>query len=215
MPADQPALDAVVRTEQFVDALATRAAAEFADTGDDVLAALLEEWRDDLRWPPASALVSDAEAIAALERGLAARRQNRRGLAVAGSVAAAVLALGGFGAMVGDAHPGDSLYGAHRVLFGEQPSVHDDQIELAAKNELAEVQQMIAQGQWDQAQDRLSAVSDTVQTVNDTNRKQNLIDQVNELNAKVATRDPNATLPPDPAVIPPSASVPASGPAGG
>ena len=69
-------------------------------------------------------------------------------------------------------------------------------IELTAKNELAEVQQMIAQGRWDQAQGKLAAVNDSVQNLNDNNRKHRLIDQVNRLNAKVATRDPDATVPP-------------------
>ncbi|KBU90244.1 hypothetical protein BA28_03992, partial [Mycobacterium tuberculosis NRITLD12] len=32
----------------------------------DALAALLGQWRDDLRWPPASALVSQDEAVAAM-----------------------------------------------------------------------------------------------------------------------------------------------------
>ncbi len=204
-PADLPGLDVLANTDRFFDALAARESVDFADSGDDELAALLVQWRDELSWPPASALVSDDEAIAALDSGLAARRLRRRGMMLTGSVAAAVLAFGGFGVMVGDAQPGDSLYGVHAVLFGEAPSVHDDQIELAAKTELAKVQQMIAQGEWQQAQDRLAAVNDTLQDVNDTNRKQNLIDQVNELNAKVSTHDPEATLP----AAPPSASAPA------
>jgi hypothetical protein len=216
-PADQPALGELARIDRFVDALAAREPVEFADPGDDVLAALLEEWRDELRWPPASALVSPDEAVAALNNGLAAARDRRRVLASIGSVAAAVLAFGGFGAMVGDARPGDPLYGIHTMLFGEPPSVHDEQIELSAKTELAKVQQMIAQGQWDQAQDRLAAVNDTVQTVNDTTRKQNLIDQVNQLNAKVVTHDPNATVAPSSVPNPggdaPSASATVSVPA--
>ncbi|MBV9352541.1 MAG: hypothetical protein JOZ23_13555, partial [Mycobacterium sp.] len=193
-PADQPTLEALAGTDRFLDALAAREPVEFTDPGDDVLAGLLEEWRDELRWPPASALVSDEEAIAALGSGLAARRYARRAPRVVGSVAAAMLALGGFGAMVGDAHPGDPLYGLHTLLFGELPSVHDDQVELSAKTELANIQQMITQGQWDQAQDRLAAVNDSVQSVNDSNRKQTLIDEVNQLNAKVANRNPNATV---------------------
>lgn len=216
-PADEPALEELARVDRFVDALAAREPVEFADPGDDVLAALLEEWRDELRWPPASALVSPDEAVAALSSGLAAARDRRRVLAAIGSVAAAVLAFGGFGAMVGDARPGDPLYGIHTMLFGEPPSVHDEQIELSAKTELAKVQQMIAQGEWDQAQDRLAAVNGTVQTVNDTTRKQNLIDQVNQLNAKVATHDPNATVAPgsvpNPGGDAPSASATVSVPA--
>jgi hypothetical protein len=205
-PADQPSLDAIARSDRFLDALATRKPVGVADPDEEVLAALLEEWRDDLRWPPASALVSEQEAVAALQRGLAARQRTRRALAMVGSVAAAALALGGFGAMVGAARPGDALYGVHTMLFGEPSSVHDDEVELAAKSELAKVQQMIAQGQWEQAQGKLAAVSNTVQTVNDSNRKQGLIDEVNQLNAKVASRDPNATPPPSS----PPTSVPAS-----
>jgi hypothetical protein len=214
-PADQPSLEAIACTDRFLDALATRESVDVADPDDEVLAALLEEWRDDLRWPPASALVSEQEAAAALQIGLAARQRTRRALAMVGSLAAAVLALGGFGAMVGTAHPGDALYGVHTMLFGEPSSAHDDAVELAAKTELAKVQQMITQGQWDQAQDKLAAVSSTVQSVNDSNRKQGLIDQVNQLNAKVATRDPNATLTPSPSpttgAVSPSASASVSG----
>lgn len=198
-PFDQPDLDALARSDRLLDALATRQPIEFSDfaePGDQELAALLADWRDELRWPPASGLVSDREAVAALERGRAARRHARRGLMLVGSVAAAVLALGGFGALVGGAQPGDPLYGVHTMLFGEPPSVHDDRVALAAKTELEQVQQMITQGQWQQAQSKLAAVSDNLQTVNDVGRKQDLIDQVKQLNAKVSTRDPNATAPP-------------------
>ncbi len=201
-PSDVPGLDVLGNTDRFFDLVGAGRSAEFADSGDDELAALLVQWRDELRWPAASALVSEEDASAALESGLAARRLRRRGMALTGSVAAAVLAFGGFGVMIGDAQPGDSLYSVHTLLFGEAPSVHDDQIELAAKTELAKVQQMIAQGEWQQAQDRLAAVNDTLQDVNDTSRKQNLIDQVNELNAKVSSHDPDATLPPAPASAP-------------
>lgn len=192
----QPDLAAVARTDRLLDALATRSPVDLSEPGDEALAALLADWRDDLRWPPASALVSDREALAALQQGLAERPPNRRRLALAGSVAAAVLTLGGFGAMVGGAQPGDALFGVHTLLFGEPASVHDDRVELAAKTEIEQVQQMINQGQWAQAQDKLASLSTSVQSVNDSTRKQNLIDQVNQLNAKVSTRDPNATAAP-------------------
>jgi hypothetical protein len=146
--------------------------------------------------PAASALCTEHEAVAALNRGLAARRRTRRGLALLGSVAATVLGIGGFAAVVGGAQPGDALYGVRTMLFGEPPGVHDDRIVLSAKTDLDVVQQMITQCQWDKAQDKLAAVNDNVQTVNDSSRKQDLIDQVNLLNAKVANRDRNATMPP-------------------
>ena len=74
--------------------------------------------------------------------------------------------------------------------------MHDDRIAVSAETDLDQVQQMIALGQWDQAQDKLAAVGDRVQTVRDGDRKQDLIDQMNLLHAKVANRDPNATVPP-------------------
>ena len=43
---------------------------------------------------------------------------------------------------------------------------------------------------------KLAAVGDRVQTVRDGDRKQDLIDQMNLLHAKVTNRDPNATVPP-------------------
>jgi hypothetical protein len=206
-PFDQPGPDELARTERLIDALATRRPVEFdddrdqedhGDPGDRALAALLADWRDELTSPSAWRWeldgCSEPAVVGALNRGLASRRRIRGGLALIGSVAATVLGIGGFGAMVGDAQPGEAFYGIHTVLFGELPSVHDDRIVLSAKTDLDVVAQMITQGQWDQAQDKLATVSDSVQTVNDSDRKQDLIDQVNLLNAKVANRNPNATV---------------------
>ena len=79
-------------------------------------------------------------------------------MAVVGSVAAALLCLGGFGAAVYGAGPGDALYGLRTMLFGEQQAAtRDYEVFLAAQTELAEVQQLIDQGQWTAAQDKLEA----------------------------------------------------------
>lgn len=192
---DRPPLDELSRTDLLLDALAEREEVDFADPRDDALAALLGQWRDDLRWPPASALVSQDEAVAALRAGVAQRRRARRSLAAVGSVAAALLVLSGFGAVVADARPGDLLYGLHAMMFNRS-RVSDDQIVLSAKANLAKVEQMIAQGQWAEAQDELAEVSSTAQAVTDGSRRQDLINEVNLLNTKVETRDPNATLRP-------------------
>jgi len=191
---DQPGLDEVARTDLLLDALAERADVRLADPDDDALAALLGDWRDDLRWPPASALVSQDEATEALIAGMSERRRARRGLAAVGSVAATLLALSGFGAVVADARPGDALYGLHKMMFDE-PRVNDDQIVLSAKADLAKVEQMIAQGQWVQAQTQLAEVSSTRQAVNDGSRRQDLLAEVNQLNSKVEKRDPRAEAP--------------------
>jgi len=191
---DQPALDEIAHTDLLLDALADRERIDLDDPRVDALAVLMGDWRDDLRWPPASALVSAEEAIEALRTGLAERRRTHRGLAAIGSVAATLLVLSGFGAFVADAHRGDPLYGLH-VMFFDAPRVNDDQITLSAKAELAKVQQMIDQGQWAQAQNQLAEVSSTVQSINDGNSRQNLLDEVTLLNTRVESRNPNATLP--------------------
>ncbi len=192
---DQPALDELARTDLLLDALAQREPVDVDDPEDDALAALLADWRDDLRWPPASALVSPEEAIEALQTGLADLGRGRRGLAAIGSVAATLLVLSGFGAVVVEARPGDALYGLHAMFF-DQPRVNDDSIMLSAKADLAKVQQMIDQGEWDQAHNQLAEVSSTVQSINDGAGKHDLMDEVNLLNTRVQSRNPNATLPP-------------------
>ena len=199
---DQPALDELVRSDLLLDALAERQPVDIDDPNEDALAALLEDWRDDLRWPPASALVSPEEAVEALRTGLADRGRGRRGLATIGSVAATLLVLSGFGAMVVEARPGNALYGLHAMFF-DQARVSDNQIELSAKAELAKVQQMIDQGQWDQAHNQLAEVSSAVQSMNDGASRHDLMEQVNLLNTRVETRDPNATLAP-PSAVPPA-----------
>ena len=199
---DQPALDELARTDLLLDALAERQPVDLDDSDDDALAALLAEWRDDLRWPPASALVSPEDAIEALRAGLAERGgHSRRGLAAIGSVAATLLVLSGFGAMVVEARPGDALYGLH-AMFYDQPKVNDQKIELSAKAELAKVQQLINEGQWAQAHNQLAEVSSAVQSMNDGASRSDLMDQVNLLNTRVESRDPNATLPPPAAPAP-------------
>jgi hypothetical protein len=208
---DQPSLDELARTDLLLDALAEREPVDADDPEDNALAALLGDWRDDLRWPPASALVSPEEAIEALQTGLADLRSNgggRRGLAAIGSVAATLLVLSGFGAVVVEARPGDALYGLHAMFF-DQPRVSDNSIELSAKADLAKVQQMIDQGEWDQAHSQLAEVSSTVQSIDDGAGKHDLMDEVNLLNTRVQSRNPNATVPP---AAPPSAG-PAAGPA--
>jgi hypothetical protein len=197
--SDRPALDELAHTDLLLDALAQRQLADsplgVKDPDDVALAALLEDWRDELRWPPASALVSPEQAVEALRTGLADRRRGRRGLAAIGSVAAALLVASGFGAVVVEARPGDALYGLHAMFF-DQRRVNDDSIVLSAKADLAKVQQMIDEGQWDQAHNQLAEVSSTVESVNDGASRHDLEDQVNLLNTRVQTRDPNATLPP-------------------
>jgi len=198
-PFDEPDPGAVARTERFIDALAKREpidvgdVADHGDTGNRALAGLLENWRDELRAPVPPGLCRDRDAVAALDRGMADRRRIRRRMAAVGALAAALLSVGGFVAMMGEAKPGDTLYGVHTKVLGEPVSVRDERIVRSAQNDMDSVEQMITLGQWDQAQDKLDRVSDRVQAVKDSDRKQDLVERVNLLNAKVANHDPNAT----------------------
>ncbi len=192
-----PSLNDINRADKFLDALAAEQPVFSTDRGDADLAFLLSGWRDEVRQVPMDHVVTPAEAGAALVDATAApSRRNRFGLAVVGSAAAAVLCLGGFGTAVFAAGPGDGLYPIRSMFFGDERATRDDAVVLAAQTELAQVQQLVDQGQWDQAQDKLAALSATVQSVDQVEQKQELIQQWNALTYKVVEQDPAATLPP-------------------
>ena len=188
-----PSLNEINRTDRFLDALANQQPVYSTDPSEAELAHLLAGWRDEIRTPPLMSPVTPRDAVVALTHSVESRRRTRTSMAIVGSVAAAVLCLGGFGAVVAGAGPGDPLYGLHTMLFGEE--TRTDQVALASQ-QLAEVQQLINEGQWQQAQDKLQAVTTTVATVNDVEQKQQLVTQWQGLTVKVDAKDPNATLPP-------------------
>lgn len=207
----EPSLDAVRLSDEFVDALAGGGSVAPHDVADSALAALLCEWRDEMRWPPATGLVSEPQAVAALNAGLSDKgkrdpmasldtpltaKRRQRGLSTIGAAAAAVLCVGGFGAVVSSAGPGDALYGLRTMVFGTPKQVREDQFALAARTELDQVQELIAQGDWQHAQEKLVAVSSQVESIDDVGQKQELVEQFNDLSAKVVGRDPAATAPP-------------------
>jgi hypothetical protein len=165
------------------------------DPGEAELAFLLSDWRDEIRDTPATTVVTPRDAAIALRGSLDSRKRTRTSLTLVGSAAAALLVLGGFSAAVYGAGPGDSLYGVRTQLFGEQPRERSDQVMLASQ-QLAEVQQLVEQGDWQQAQDRLQTLSTTVQSVDQVQDKQELVQQWNALAYKVVEQDPAATLPP-------------------
>jgi anti-sigma-D factor RsdA-like protein len=200
-----PSLNEINRTDRFLDSLASEQLVYSTDPGEAEMANLLAGWRDEVRMPPLMAPVTPRDAAVALQRAVDARKRTRTSMALVGSVAAAVLCLGGFGAVVAGAGPGDSLYGLHTMLFGEQPKTRTDQVSLASQ-QLAEVQQLIDEGHWQAAQDKLQAATTTVATVNNVEQKQELVDQWQQLTVKVDAQDANATLPPG--VPPPEMPVP-------
>lgn len=205
---DTPGIEAVNETDRLIDALGAGASMPAVDP----LASMLADWRDDARSVPPDGVVSVSQAAAALEGARRPTRtqtgQSRRtrfGITVLGAVAASLLCLGGFGAVIYGAGPGDPLYGLRTMLFGETTAARDEQVALAAQTKLAQVQQLIDEGQWEQAQTELATISTNVQTIENVDRKQELVEQWNQLTVKVVERDPEATLAPDapPPVLPP------------
>ncbi|UJL31324.1 hypothetical protein HZU38_13475 [Mycolicibacterium vanbaalenii] len=190
-----PSLNEINRTDQFLDALASQQPVYATDRGEAELAQLLAGWRDDVRETPMGHVMTAEDAAIALGRVTKPPRR-RLSLAVIGSAAAAVLAIGGVGAVVAGSGPGDALYGLRTMLFGEQAQTRDDAVILAAQTEMQQVQQLIEQGDWAGAQAKLEAVTTTVATVTDVERKQELVTQWQELTVKVEAQDPVATVPP-------------------
>ena len=152
-------LNAIARTDRYLDSLAAEQPVYATDPADAELANLMAGWRDDVRRPPAAGVVTQRDAEIVLARAVGARRRTRMSMAVVGSTAAALLCLGGFGAVVYGAGPGDALYGLRTSLFGEQQQTRTDQVALASQ-QLAEVQQLIDEGQWDAAQAKLRDAHD-------------------------------------------------------
>ncbi|OAN34453.1 anti-sigma-D factor RsdA [Mycolicibacterium iranicum] len=191
-----PSLNEINRTDQFLDALAAQQQPYVTDREEADLAQLLAGWRDDVRETPMGHVLSQQDAAAALDRVTRPAPRRRFSLAVVGSAAAAMLVIGGFGAVIAGSGPGDALYGLRTALFGEQAQTRDDAVILAAQTEMQQVQQLIEQGDWQGAQERLQAVTTTVATVGDVEQKQELIAQWQELTVKVEAQDPVATVPP-------------------
>ncbi|OBJ96469.1 hypothetical protein A5638_16360 [Mycolicibacterium fortuitum] len=197
-----PSLNEINRSEKFIEALSLERQVYATDREEAELAVLLAGWRDDARRTPMTGIATPREAVKALDKATGQGRA-RLPMALVGSMAAAVLCLGGFGAAVYGSGPGDALYGVRGLVFGSAPVTRDVGVELAS-SELKQVQQLIDEGQWEQAQQKLQTITTTVATVDDEQRKQELVDQWQQLSVKVENRDPNATVPPDapPVVLP-------------
>ncbi|UXA14790.1 hypothetical protein KXD97_14105 [Mycobacterium sp. SMC-8] len=191
-----PSLNEINRTDQFLDALAAQQQPYSTDHGEAELAHLLAGWRDDVRETPMGHVLTPEDAAAALDRATRPAPRRRFSLAVVGSAAAAMLAIGGFGAVIAGSGPGDALYGLRTMLFGEQTQTRDDAVILAAQTEMQQVQQLIEQGDWQGAQEKLQAVTTTVATVNDLQSRQELVTQWQELTVKVEAQNAAATVPP-------------------
>src|SRR4051794_20625979 len=140
-----PSLNAIAHTDRYLDSLAYEQPVYATDPADAELAGLMSGWRDEVRRPPAR-VAPQHEAEFVLQRALASRRRTRMSVAVSGSVAAALLCLGGFGAIVYGAAPGDALYGLRVSLFGEEQAARDDQVSLGPPTGMRQGHELNQQG---------------------------------------------------------------------
>jgi len=138
-----PSLNDINRVDRFLDALGSKETAYSTDHAEAELAFLLADWRDDIRDAPVTAPVTTRDAAIALRGGLTSRKRSRTSLALVGSVAAAVLCIGGFGAAVLGSGPGDPFYGMRTTMFGQE-QVRNEQVTLASQ-QLQQVHQPIDQ----------------------------------------------------------------------
>src|SRR4051812_42275471 len=127
-----PSLDEINRADRFFEALAAKQPVYPTDHAESELGVLFSALRDEVRDAPVTTPVSHHDAVEALDAGRGKNRGPRRSFAIVGSVAAAMLCIGGFGTAVYGAGPGDSLYGMRTAIFGQREVTRDDQVSLAS-----------------------------------------------------------------------------------
>ncbi|MGH3725321.1 MAG: anti-sigma-D factor RsdA [Mycobacterium sp.] len=186
-------LAALRRTNRMIDAIAADLPVATSDSDEYAVAMMLAAWREDVGRDPMPAKPTLGQARNALrERG----GRSRLLATAVGSAAAVTLLFGGFGAAVYQSHPGDALYGLRTSLFGAGPTVRTDPVVLSAQTELAQVEKLISQGDWEGAQQQLGVAAARVNEVGDAQQKAELASRVQRAEVRIDAKDPVATVPP-------------------
>ncbi|WP_078288735.1 anti-sigma-D factor RsdA [Mycobacterium sp. D16R24] len=187
-------LAALRRTNRMIDAIAADLPVATSDSDEYAVAMMLAAWREDVGREPMPAKPTLGQARNALrDRG----GRSRLLATTVGSAAAVTLLFGGFGAAVYQSHPGDALYGLRTSLFGAGPTVRTDPVVLSAQTELAEVEKLISQGDWEGAQQQLGVAAARVNEVGDAQQKAELASRVQQAEVRIDAKDPVATVPPE------------------
>ncbi|EUA67689.1 hypothetical protein I540_4397 [Mycobacteroides abscessus subsp. bolletii 1513] len=187
-------LAALRRTNRMIDAIAADLPVATSDSDEYAVAMMLAAWREDVGREPMPAKPTLGQARNALrDRG----GRSRMLATTVGSAAAVTLLFGGFGAAVYQSHPGDALYGLRTSLFGAPPAVRTDPVVLSAQTELAQVEKLISQGDWEEAQQQLGVAAARVNEVGDARQKAELASRVQQAEVRIDAKDPQATVPPE------------------
>ncbi|OHU22868.1 hypothetical protein BKG76_16740 [Mycobacteroides franklinii] len=187
-------LAALRRTNRMIDAIAADLPVATSDSDEYAVAMMLAAWREDVGRDPMPAKPTLGQARNALrDRG----GRSRLLATTVGSAAAVTLLFGGFGAAVYQSHPGDALYGLRTSLFGTGPTVRTDPVVLSAQTELAQVEKLISQGDWEGAQQQLGVAAARVNEVGDAQQKAELASRVQQAEVRIDAKNPQATVPPE------------------
>ncbi|WP_078344149.1 anti-sigma-D factor RsdA [Mycobacteroides franklinii] len=187
-------LAALRRTNRMIDAIAADLPVATSDSDEYAVAMMLAAWREDVGRDPMPAKPTLGQARNALrDRG----GRSRLLATTVGSAAAVTLLFGGFGAAVYQSHPGDALYGLRSSLFGTGPTVRTDPVVLSAQTELAQVEKLISQGDWEGAQQQLGVAAARVNEVGDAQQKAELASRVQQAEVRIDAKNPQATVPPE------------------
>ncbi|WP_457138412.1 anti-sigma-D factor RsdA [Mycobacteroides abscessus] len=187
-------LAALRRTNRMIDAIAADLPVATSDSDEYAVAMMLAAWREDVGREPMPAKPTLGQARNALrDRG----GRSRMLATTVGSAAAVTLLFGGFGAAVYQSHPGDALYGLRTSLFGAPPAVRTDPVVLSAQTELAQVEKLISQGDWEEAQQQLGVAAARVNEVGDAQQKAELASRVQQAEVRIDAKDPQSTVPPE------------------
>lgn len=187
-------LAALRRTNRMIDAIAADLPVATSDSDEYAVAMMLAAWREDVGREPMPAKPTLGQARNALrDRG----GRSRMLATTVGSAAAVTLLFGGFGAAVYQSHPGYALYGLRTSLFGAPPAVRTDPVVLSAQTELAQVEKLISQGDWEEAQQQLGVAAARVNEVGDAQQKAELASRVQQAEVRIDAKDPQATVPPE------------------
>ncbi|MUM18138.1 hypothetical protein FZI91_03260 [Mycobacterium sp. CBMA271] len=187
-------LAALRRTNRMIDAIAADLPVATSDSDEYAVAMMLAAWREDVGRDPMPAKPTLGQARNALRGG---GGRSRLLATAVGSAAAVTLLFGGFGAAVYQSHPGDALYGLRSSLFGAGPTVRNDPVVLSAQTELAQVEKLISQGDWDGAQQQLGVAAARVNEVGDAQQKAELASRVQQAEVRIDAKNPEATVPPE------------------
>ncbi|MBA0045693.1 anti-sigma-D factor RsdA [Mycobacteroides sp. LB1] len=186
-------LAALRRTNRMIDAIAADLPVATSDSDEYAVAMMLAAWREDVGREPMPAKPTLGQARNALrDRG----GRSRLLATTVGSAAAVTLLFGGFGAALYQSHPGDALYGLRSSLFGTGPTVRTDPVVLSAQTELAQVEKLISQGDWEGAQQQLGVAAARVNEVGDAQQKAELASRVQQAEVRIDAKNPEATVPP-------------------